>query len=541
MSATPDGKADPKHRTGSGLPLASRYRPDDLGADWSYADRLGDPGQYPFTRGPHETMYRGKLWTMRMFSGFGTPEDTNRRFRYLLEQGQTGLSTAFDMPTLMGYDPDDPLARGEVGREGVSVASVADMERLFADIPLDAVTTSMTINAPAVVLLAFYVVAAERRGIAAETLGGTTQNDMLKEFIAQKEWICGVRPHLRIVRDMLVHCTAHMPRWNTISVSGYHIREAGATAVQELAFTLADAIDYMELGQQAGLDVDAFAQRLSFFWDVHNDFFEEVAKMRAARRMWAGIMRNRFGAKNPRSWMLRAHAQTAGVSLVAQQPLNNVVRTALQALAAVLGGTQSLHTNSFDETYALPTEEAATLALRTQQIIADESGIPAVADPLAGSYYVEHLTDRMQLEAERILKAIDDMGGIVRAVETGWPQREIAASAYRYQREVDSGDRAVVGLNRYATAAGGAAATIPTLKIDDRPEREQMGALAALRARRDGARAHEGVELVRRACQDDAANVMDAVLEAARRDVTLGEICRVFREVFGQYRDPAEV
>jgi methylmalonyl-CoA mutase N-terminal domain/subunit len=324
-------------------------------------------------------------------------------------------------------------------------------------------------------------------------------------------------------------------------VSGYHIREAGATAVQELAFTLADAIGYVELGQQAGLDVDAFAQRLSFFWDVHNDFFEEVAKMRAARRMWAGIMRNRFGAKNPRSWMLRTHAQTAGVSLVAQQPLNNVVRTTLQALAAVLGGTQSLHTNSFDETYALPTEEAATLALRTQQIIADESGIPAVADPLAGSYYVEHLTDRMQLEAERIMQTIDGMGGIVRAVEMGWPQREIAASAYRYQREVDSGERTVVGVNRYASTGGGAAATIPTLKIDDRPEREQIAALAAVRARRDGPRAREGIELVRRACQDDGVNVMTAVLEAARRDVTLGEICRVFREVFGQYRDPAEV
>jgi methylmalonyl-CoA mutase N-terminal domain/subunit len=529
-----------ERRTQSGLPLANLYRPEDLGREWTYDERLADPGRFPFARGPHETMYRGKLWTMRMFSGFGTPADTNRRFRYLLEQGQTGLSTAFDMPTLMGYDPDDPLARGEVGREGVSVASVADMERLFVDIPLAEVTTSMTINAPAVALLAFYVVAAERRGISEEKLGGTIQNDMLKEFIAQKEWICGVRPHLRIVRDMLVHCTARMPRWNTISVSGYHIREAGATAVQELAFTLADGIGYVELGREAGLDVDQFAQRLSFFWDVHNDFFEEVAKLRAARRMWAGIMRDRFGAKNPRTWMLRAHAQTAGVSLVAQQPLNNVVRTTLQALAAVLGGTQSLHTNSFDETYALPTEEAATLALRTQQIIADESGIPAVADPLGGSYYVEHLTDRMQTEAERIIKTIDDMGGIVRAVEAGWPQREIAASAYRYQREVDAGARTVVGVNRYAGAEAGGTA-IPTLKIDERPEREQVAAVAALRARRDAARAREGVELVRRACQDDRANVMESVLEAARRDVTLGEICRVFRDVFGEYRDPAEV
>jgi methylmalonyl-CoA mutase N-terminal domain/subunit len=530
--------------TQSGLPLAAVYRPGDLGAGWSYDERLGDPGRFPFTRGPHETMYRGKPWTMRMFSGFGTPEDTNRRFRFLLAHGQTGLSTAFDMPTLMGYDPDDPPARGEVGREGVSVASVADMERLFADIPLAEVTTSMTINAPAVVLLAFYVVAAERRGIDAEVLGGTIQNDMLKEFIAQKEWICGVRPSLRIVRDMLVHCTARMPRWNTISVSGYHIREAGATAVQELAFTLADGIGYVELGREAGLDVDQFGPRLSFFWDIHNDFFEEVAKLRAARRMWARIMRDRFGAKNPRSWILRAHAQTAGVSLVAQQPLNNVVRTTLQALAAVLGGTQSLHTNSFDETFALPTEEAATLALRTQQIVAEETGIPAVADPLGGSYYVEHLTDRMETEATHIIRTIDEMGGIVRAVEAGWPQREIAASAYRYQREVDSGARKVVGLNRHVQndkdGADGAAA-IPTLKIDDGPERGQVAEVQRLRAGRDAARASEGLAIVRRACADEGANVMDAVLEAARRDVTLGEICRVFREVFGEYRDPAEV
>ena len=515
------------------------YRPDDLGPDWHYEDRLGDPGHFPFTRGPHESMYRGKLWTMRMFSGFGTPEDTNRRFRYLLAHGQTGLSTAFDMPTLMGFDPDDPRARGEVGREGVSVASVADMQRLFADIPLDHVTTSMTIKAPAVVLLAFYVIAAERRGIPPEALAGTIQNDMLKEFIAQKEWICGVRPHLRIIRDMLVTCTARMPRWNTISVSGYHIREAGATAVQELAFTLADGIGYVELGLEAGLDVDVFAQRLSFFWDVHNDFFEEIAKLRAARRMWAGIMRDRFGAKNPRSWMLRAHAQTAGVSLVAQQPLNNVVRTTVQALAAVLGGTQSLHTNSFDETFALPTEAAAMLALRTQQIIAEESGVPAVADPLGGSYYVESLTDRMQNDAEAILRTIDDLGGIVRAVELGWPQREIAASAYAHQREVDSGARTIVGVNRHLVDVD-AGPGIPTLKIDDAPERTQVAAIAGVRASRDAARAAEGLAIVRRACESDG-NLMDAVLEAARRDATLGEICRVFRDVFGEYRDPAEV
>jgi methylmalonyl-CoA mutase N-terminal domain/subunit len=535
--AKPVGETVGDAETLSGLPLQGVYGPGDLGPDWSADGRLGVPGGYPFTRGPHASMYRGKLWTMRMFSGFGTPEDTNRRFSFLLAQGQTGLSTAFDMPTLMGLDPDDVRSSGEVGREGVSVASVADMERLFAGIPLAEVTTSMTINAPAVVLLAFYVVAAERRGIPPEALGGTIQNDMLKEFIAQKEWICGVRPHLRIVRDMLVYCTRRMPRWNTISVSGYHIREAGATAVQELAFTLADGIGYVELGRQAGLDVDEFAPRLSFFWDVHNDFFEEIAKLRAARRMWARIMRERFGAKNPRTWMLRAHAQTAGVSLVAQQPLNNVVRTTLQALAAVLGGTQSLHTNSFDETYALPTEASASLALRTQQIIAEESGIPAVADPLGGSYFVEALTDRMEAAAEGLIRAIDEMGGMVVAVEAGWPQREIAASAYRTQRQIDSGQRVVVGVNRHATPH---TAAIPTLKIDSTPEQVQLTAIRELRARRDAAAARAGLDQVRRAAESDG-NLMEAVLEAARHDATLGEICQIFRDVFGEYRDPAEV
>jgi methylmalonyl-CoA mutase N-terminal domain/subunit len=528
--------------TQSGLTLDPVYRPTPFTEEASqYDERLGDPGSFPFTRGPHATMYRGKPWTMRMFSGFGTPEDTNGRFKFLLAQGQTGLSTAFDMPTLMGFDPDDEKSRGEVGREGVSVASVADMQRLFEGIALDQVTTSMTINAPAVVLLAFYVVAAERAGVAPEALGGTLQNDMLKEFIAQKEWICGVRPSLRIVRDMLVYCTARMPRWNTISVSGYHIREAGATAVQELAFTLADGIAYVELGRDAGLDVDAFAPRLSFFWDVHNDFFEEIAKMRAARRIWARVMRARFGAKTARAQMLRAHAQTAGVSLVAQQPLNNVVRTALQALAAVLGGTQSLHTNSFDETFALPTEDAATLALRTQQIIAEESGVPAVADPLGGSYFVEALTDRMEAEATRLIAAIDAMGGMVRAVELGWPQREIAEAAYRHQRQIDSGERPVVGVNRHATDA---AMTIPTLKIDMTPERAQIARVCALRATRDGAATAAALDRLRRTCATDegaGGNILEDVLEAARREATLGEICRVFRDVFGEYRDPAHV
>jgi methylmalonyl-CoA mutase N-terminal domain/subunit len=525
--------------TQSGIALEPVYRPDPSRP--SYAEALGDPGRFPFTRGPHESMYRGKLWTMRMFSGFGTPEDTNRRFKFLLGHGQTGLSTAFDMPTLMGFDPDQPQSQGEVGREGVSVASVDDMQRLFEGIPLDEVTTSMTINAPAVVLLAFYVVAAERQGVRPEQLAGTIQNDMLKEFIAQKEWICGVRPHMRIIRDMLVYCTEHMPRWNTISVSGYHIREAGATAVQELAFTLADGIGYVELGRDAGLAIDAFAPRLSFFWDVHNDFFEEVAKFRAARRMWARIMRDRFGARSQRSQMLRTHAQTAGVSLMAQQPLNNVVRTTIQALAAVMGGTQSLHTNSFDETYALPTEEAARLALRTQQIIAEESGVPAVADPLGGSYYVEWLTDRMEAEATRVIDTIDRMGGIVRAVELGWPQREIAASAYQFQRQIDAGERPVVGVNRHTSGqVDGPGATIPTLKIDAAPEREQARRVQAVRERRDSTAVRAGLELVRRACESDS-NIMQAVLEAARHDATLGEICQVFREVFGEYRDPAHV
>ncbi|HVZ89676.1 MAG TPA: methylmalonyl-CoA mutase family protein [Polyangia bacterium] len=528
-----------KVETLSGIPLQPAYGPADLGPDWRYDQQLGDPGQYPFTRGPHADMYRGKAWTMRMFSGFGTPEDTNRRFAFLLAHGQTGLSTAFDMPTLMGLDPDDPRSVGEIGREGVSVASVGDMERLFADIPLDQVTTSMTINAPAVALLAFYVVAAERRGIPPERLAGTIQNDMLKEFIAQKEWISGVRPHLRIVRDMLVYCTRRMPRWNTISVSGYHIREAGATAVQELAFTLADGIGYLELGREAGLEIDAFAPRLSFFWDIHNDFFEEIAKLRAARRMWARIVRERFGARNPRSWLLRAHSQTAGVSLVAQQPLNNVVRTAYQALAAVLGGTQSLHTNSYDETYALPTEASATLALRTQQILAEETGVAAVADPLGGSYYIESLTDRIEAEAAALIRTVDEMGGIVRAVEIGWPQREIAKSAYRTQRQIDAGERVVVGLNRHASTLATAAA-IPTLKIDERPERTQLAAVAELRGRRDGAAVAAGLAGVRRAAEGND-NLMEAVLEAARRDATLGEICRIFRDVFGEYRDPAEV
>jgi methylmalonyl-CoA mutase, N-terminal domain len=521
----------------SGLPLQAVYRPADLEASgWRAADQLGEPGQFPFTRGPHATMYRGKPWTMRMFAGFGTPEDTNQRFKFLLSQGQTGLSTAFDMPTLMGYDPDHPRALGEVGREGVSVASLDDMMRLFADIPLDQVSTSMTINAPAAVLLALYVAVAERQGVSPAVLRGTLQNDMLKEFIAQKEWISPIRAHMRIIRDMLAWCTREMPQWNTISISGYHIREAGATAVQELAFTIADGLGYVQLGVEAGIPVDDFAPRLSFFWDVHNDFFEEIAKFRAGRRLWAHLMRDRFGAQQPRSWMLRTHAQTAGVSLMAQQPLNNVVRTTLQALAAVLGGTQSLHTNSYDETYALPTEEAATLALRTQQVIAEESGVTSVVDPLGGSYFVEALTDQMEEAAREYLHKIDAMGGIVKAVEEGYPQREIARAAYEFQRQVDAGERRIVGVNTYVTDQDD---HIPTLKIEPEVERDQIARVRALKARRDGARVAAALLRVRHAFEHDDVNVMPPILEAVKAEVTLGEICDEMRRVWGEHRDPA--
>ncbi|HUH05460.1 MAG TPA: methylmalonyl-CoA mutase family protein [Kofleriaceae bacterium] len=521
----------------SGIPLKASYTPADLEATgWSYEQQLGDPGQYPYTRGPHATMYQGRMWTMRMFAGFGTPEDTNKRFKYLLEQGQTGLSTAFDMPTLMGYDPDSPRSLGEVGREGVSVASLEDMERLFDGIPLDKVSTSMTINAPAAVVLAFYIAVAEKQGVGPDQLRGTLQNDMLKEFIAQKEWISPIRAHMRIIRDMLAYCTRAMPAWNTISISGYHIREAGATAVQELAFTLADGIGYVELGIEAGLDVDEFAPRLSYFFDVHTDFFEEIAKFRAARRMWARIMRDRFGAKNPRSWMLRTHAQTAGVSLMAQQPLNNVVRTTMQGLAAVLGGTQSLHTNSYDETYALPTEGAATLALRTQQIIAEETGVATVADPLAGSYFIETLTDQMEKAAFEYIEKIDAMGGIVKAVEEGYPQREIARSAYDFQRQVDAGERGIVGVNKYRDAGEGD--KIPTLKIDHGPEELQIERIKALRARRDADALNRTLAAVREAIRNDT-NVMGPIIEAVKAYATVGEISDIFRQELGEHRDPA--
>jgi methylmalonyl-CoA mutase, N-terminal domain len=524
----------PDLSTLSGIPNQICYLPEDV-ADRGTKD-AERPGTFPYTRGIHNDMYRGKLWTMRMFAGFGTPEDTNARFHYLLRNGQTGLSTAFDMPTLMGYDPDDPMSLGEVGREGVSIATLEDMEILFRGIPLDQVTTSMTINASAVILLALYVAVAEEQGVSADRLRGTLQNDILKEFIAQKEWISPPRPAMRIIRDMLVYSTKHMPQWNTISISGYHIREAGATAVQELAFTLADGIGYLQCGIDGGLDVDAFAPRLSFFFDVHNDFFEEIAKFRAARRMWAKIVRERFGAKNPRSWLLRTHAQTAGVSLTAQQPYNNVVRVAIQALAAVLGGTQSLHTNSLDETYALPTEEAVKIALRTQQILADETGVASVVDPLGGSHYVEWLTDEVERRAWEIIERIDALGGIVPAIDQGYPQKEIAASAYRFQRQVEADERIIVGVNRYVDDAE--PQSIPTLRIDHDVERSQIERIRAFRARRDPSRAADALRHIEDACRGDA-NVVYPILEAVKAGITLGEVCTVFRKVLGVYRDPA--
>jgi methylmalonyl-CoA mutase N-terminal domain/subunit len=520
----------------SGIPLKAVYTASDRPTPDEEAKRLGEPGQFPYTRALFPEGYRTRLWTMRQFAGFGTAEETNGRFRYLLDHGQTGLSTAFDMPTLMGYDADHPMSLGEVGREGVAVSTLEDMEILFRGIPLDKVTTSMTINAPAVVLLAMYVAVGEKQGLKPSQLGGTIQADMLKEFIAQKEWICPPRPHVKICVDMIEWCAENMPKWNSISISGYHIREAGATAAQELAFTLADGIGYVEECVKRGMDVDDFAPRLSFFWDVHNDFFEEIAKFRAGRRIWATVMRERFKAKNPRSWMLRTHAQTAGVSLTAQQPLNNVARVALQALAAVLGGTQSLHTNSMDETLALPTEEAVTVALRTQQILAHETGVANVVDPLAGSYFVESLTDTMEAEAMATIKRIDEMGGIIAAVERGYPQKEIADSAYRFQQQVERGERIIVGVNKFT--ADESDVQIPVLKIDPEIERRQMERVKKVRETRDGAKHAAAMKALRDACMSDK-NLVPFVLDAVRAEATLGEISDTFREAYGVYREPA--
>lgn len=516
----------------SGRSVAPVYTPLDLGAD--QAAGAGLPGEYPYLRGIHPTMYRGRLWTMRQFAGFGTAQDTNARYKFLLARGQTGLSVAFDFPTLMGYDSDHPRAEGEVGKCGVAISSLRDMEDLFAGIPLDRVSTSMTINGPAAMLFCFYVAAAERQGVDISRLQGTIQNDMLKEYMAQHAWIFPVEPALKVIVDLFEWAAGHTPRWNTISISGYHIREAGATAAQELAFTLANGFCYVEHGIARGLDVDSFAPRLSFFWDVHNDFFEEIAKLRAARRIWARAMREKYGATNPRSWQMRFHCQTAGVSLTAQQPYNNIVRVAYQALAAVLGGTQSLHTNALDETLALPTEESVRIALRTQQILAYETGVPNVADPLGGSYYVEALTDGLEREAAGLFAEIEAQGGVARAIEGGWFQRQIALSASRFQSEVEQRRRLIVGLNEGVEEGE---EPVEILKVGEDAERAQRERMAALRSSRNQALVDQRLAELRRAAAEDR-NIIPAMLDCARAYCTLFEIRHVMEAVYGTYREP---
>ncbi|MGI6643632.1 MAG: acyl-CoA mutase large subunit family protein [Bacillota bacterium] len=518
-------------QTDSGIVVDRAYTPADLG-DWEYLTKLGFPGEYPFTRGVQPTMYRGRLWTMRQYAGFGTAEETNERFRFLLEQGQTGLSVAFDLPTQVGYDSDHAMSEGEVGRVGVAIDSLEDAETVFEGIPLDKVSTSMTINAPASVLLAMYQAVGEKQGVAAEKLQGTVQNDILKEYVARGTYIFPPAPSMRLVTDIFDYCSKVIPGWNTISISGYHIREAGATAVQEVAFTLADGIAYVQAAVDKGLDVDAFAGRLSFFFNAQMNFLEEVAKFRAARRLWARIMKERFQAKNPKSWMLRFHTQTAGSSLTAQQPDNNIIRTTLEALAAVLGGTQSLHTNSRDEALALPTEESVRIALRTQQIIAHESGVADSIDPLAGSYYIERLTDEIEAKAEEYIKKIDDMGGAVAAIEQGYMQREIQDSAYRYQKSVESRERLVVGVNSFEIKEGK-----PTglLRVNPEIAEAQKKRLRELRNRRDGAAVRSALKAVETAAKG-TDNLMPYVLDAVKAYATIGEICDVLREVFGSYR-----
>jgi methylmalonyl-CoA mutase, N-terminal domain len=516
----------------SGRTVEPVYTALDL--DQGVIGATGLPGSYPYTRGIHPTMYRGRLWTMRQFAGFGTAEDTNERYKFLLERGQTGLSVAFDFPTLMGYDSDHPRSEGEVGKCGVAISSLADMETLFDGIPLDQVSTSMTINGPAAMLFCFYVAAAERQGVAIDQLQGTIQNDILKEYMAQHAWIYPAEPALKIIVDLFAWAAEHTPKWNTISISGYHIREAGATAAQELAFTLANGFCYVEHGLARGLAVDDFAPRLSFFWDVHNDFFEEIAKLRAARRIWARHMRDRYGARDPRSWKMRFHCQTAGVTLTAQQPHNNVARVAYQALAAVLGGTQSLHTNALDETLALPTEESVRIALRTQQIIAYESGVPNVADPLGGSYYLESLTDGLEREAEGLFAEIEAQGGVVKAIESGWFQRQIAHSSMRFQAELEQGRRTIVGVNEFVEEAE---APVQILKVGDAAERTQRVRITAMRARRDDGLVAQRLEALRQAAADDR-NIIPAMLDCARAYCTLYEIRHVLEEIYGSYREP---
>jgi methylmalonyl-CoA mutase N-terminal domain/subunit len=529
-----DGDRESRERfvTTSGRPIERLYDPNDIAAT-DYERDIGWPGEYPFTRGVHPTGYRGRPWTMRMFAGFGSVEETNARFKYLLEHGQTGLSIAFDLPTLYGYDADAPQAAGEFGKCGVCVSSLADMEILLAGLPLDEMTTSMTINSPAAVIWAMYIAAAEKRGVPRQRLGGTIQNDILKEFIAQKEFIFPPAPSMRLVTDTIEFGTRELPLWNTISISGYHIREAGSTAVQELAFTLADGLEYARWGVERGLDIDEFAPRLSFFFNCHNDFFEEVAKFRAARRIWAREMKERFGAKSPRSWWMRFHTQTAGCSLTAQQPELNLVRTAIQALAAVMGGTQSLHTNSWDEALALPSEKAARLALRTQQIIAHESGVANTIDPLGGSFFVETLTNQMEEECYHYFRQIEDLGGVIPAIEAGFFQREIAEASYRYQREIETRERISVGVNEYVMDEP---IEIPILEMDPEGERRERQRLARLRRERDSGLANQCLNALREACQG-SQNLMPYILDAVNAYCTLGEICDVMRQVFGEYQE----
>jgi methylmalonyl-CoA mutase, N-terminal domain len=524
---------DVRFSTVSDMEVEPLYGPEDVSPD--AAGRIGLPGEFPYTRGVYPSMYRGRLWTMRQFAGFGSAENTNERFHFLLGQGQTGLSTAFDMPTLMGYDADHPRALGEVGREGVAVSSLVDVRALFHGIRLDRVTTSMTVNCTASALLAMYLAVAEEQGVPWSAIGGTIQNDMLKEFIAQKEWISPPEPSLRIVVDMIEFCAREVPRWHPVSISGYHIREAGSTAVQELAFTLADGVAYVEAAVKRGLAVDAFAPRLSFFFNLHNDFLEEVAKLRAARRLWATIMRDRFGAKDARSLRLRTHAQTAGCALTAQQPLNNVVRVAVQALAGVLGGVQSLHTNSLDETLALPSEQAVMVALRTQQILAEESGVANVIDPLGGSWAIEALTDRIESEAREYMERIDGFGGMVKAIEAGYPQREIADAAYAYQQQVDRGEKVVVGVNRYQAPEE---RPPDLLRVPLEVETRQADRVRRVKRERNGTAARAALQRVR-AAAESGENVMPPLVAAVKAMCTVGEIADVYREAFGVYRDPA--
>jgi methylmalonyl-CoA mutase N-terminal domain/subunit len=511
------------------------HTPADI-ADVDFERDISYPGEFPYTRGIHPTGYRGKLWTMRQFAGFGTPEETNARFKYLLEHGQTGLSVAYDLPALMGYDADSPLSEGEVGKCGVAVSSLADMEVLFDGIPLEEVTVSQTINAPASVLLAMYLVVAEKQGADFRKISGTLQNDILKEYIAQKEWIYPIRPAMKLVIDTFEFCTQHVPKYNPISVSGYHIREAGSTALQELAFTLRDGIEYVDWGVRAGLDVDVFVPRISFFFNAHNDFFEEIAKYRAARRIWARVMRERFGSKSERTLQLRFHTQTAGVSLTVQQPLNNIVRVAIQALAGVLGGTNSLHTDAYDEALALPTDRAALIALRTQQIIAEETGVANTVDPLGGSYFIESLTKKMEDEALEYFRKIDAMGGMVEAVEKGFPQREIQESAYQYQKAVERGDQTIVGVNKYQMEEEPSG--IPILVINEAVREHQLQRLEETHARRDRGEVANALEKLKRAARDEE-NTMPATIEAVRAYATLGEICDALRDVYGLYEEPA--